>query len=47
MEYDLKLNDKDLQVVSAALAEMPYRVSAEVIHKIGIQLDAKKDDKNQ
>lgn len=39
MEYDLKLNDKDLHVISTALAEMPYRVSAEVIHKLSAQLN--------
>ena len=39
-EYVLTLTNADLSVISNALLEMPYRMSAPVIGKIGAQLAA-------
>lgn len=47
MEYELKLNEKDLNVLSAALYELPYKVSAELIHKISLQLDKETGTEDQ
>ena len=35
---DLKLSIEDLQIIDAALAEMPYRIAAPVIQRMNQQL---------
>lgn len=39
-EYVLTLNDQDLNIISTALIEMPYKVSAPLIGKISVQLES-------
>ena len=39
MNYLIKLTEQDLKVLSAALSEMPYKVAAPLVAKIGKQLD--------
>ena len=41
MEYVVKLDEKDIPVLSAALVELPYRIAAPLIDKINRQLAAK------
>jgi bifunctional pyridoxal-dependent enzyme with beta-cystathionase and maltose regulon repressor activities len=38
MEHTIKLNDKHLQIISAALCEMPFRVAAPVVDAINRQI---------
>lgn len=38
MEYTIVISDRDFPVLSAALAELPYRVAAPLIQKINLQL---------
>lgn len=38
--HTLKLNDQQLQVIGAALAEMPFRIAAPVIRSIDEQMEA-------
>lgn len=38
MEIELKLTDQQLQVVVAALGEMPYKISAPVLQAIQDQV---------
>ena len=43
---DLKLTIEDLQIIDAALAEMPYRIASPLIANINLQLNQqeKQDD---
>lgn len=43
----LNLSLKDLQVIDAALTEMPYKISAPVIQRINQQLQDKSDNSEQ
>lgn len=38
MEYTIKLDGKDFPVLSAALAELPYKIVAPLIDKINKQI---------
>ena len=39
MEYTITLTPQDLQILSAALVEMPYKVAAPLISKIDHQIN--------
>lgn len=43
MEYTLKLSDQHMQVLNAALVEMPFRVASPVIQEINRQIQASKE----
>lgn len=38
MEYTVKLDEKDFSVLSAALVEIPYKISAPLIDKLNRQI---------
>lgn len=40
MTYTLTLSEQQLQIIGAALAEMPYRVAAPVLDEINRQIAA-------
>ena len=40
----LTLTDQQLQIIGAALAEMPYRVAAPVMDEINRQIAAQRED---
>lgn len=50
-EFNLKLNDQDVQIIGAALGELAFKLSAPVVTKIQIQvneqLQAVKDEPSQ
>ena len=41
----LTLTDQHLQIIGAALAELPYRVAAPVMDEINRQIAAQQDEK--
>lgn len=51
MEYVVRLDEKDIPVLSAALVELPYRIAAPLIDRLNRQIaeqqkqDAKKQEK--
>ena len=45
MEYNLKLTDQDLQVLSGALSEMPFKMVAGLITKINLQIKEQTEKK--
>ncbi len=46
MTYTLTLTNQQLQIIGAALSELPYRVSAPVIEEINRQLAESCADEN-
>lgn len=40
MNFNLTLTDQHLQIIGAALAELPYRVAAPVMDEINTQIAA-------
>jgi hypothetical protein len=42
--FNLKLTPEQLQVISAALSEMPYRLAAPLIDEINRQLRQQQDE---
>ena len=45
MEYIVKITEQDIVVLSAALVELPYKVSAPLIERLNMQI-AEQADKN-
>ena len=43
--HTLTLNDEQMQIIGAALAELPYRVSAPVLAEINRQIAAQEKEK--
>ena len=43
----LKLTDQQMQIIGAALAELPYRVAAPVIDEINRQIAAQEMEKEK
>lgn len=46
-EFELKITEEELQIIGAALVELPYRVSAELIGKINKQISDQDKDNSQ
>lgn len=40
-EYKFLLNDQDISIISMALSEMPYKMSAPLINKMNYQISQK------
>jgi len=38
MEYEIKLTEQDLNILSAALGEIPFKIAAPFIEKINKQI---------
>lgn len=45
MEYTVKVNENDISILSAALVELPFKVSAPLIDKLNRQI-AEQSGKN-
>ena len=45
MEYTIKITEQDVSVLSAALVELPYKLSAPLIDKLNRQLIEQQADK--
>lgn len=43
MEYDIALDERELGIVSSALAELPFRIAAPLVAKINRQIAEQQD----
>ena len=43
MDYMIRFSENDLQVLSAALVELPYRMAAPLIDKINKQIETQQE----
>jgi 16S rRNA A1518/A1519 N6-dimethyltransferase RsmA/KsgA/DIM1 with predicted DNA glycosylase/AP lyase activity len=39
-EYTLKVPNQDMRIIMGALAELPYKISAQVLQNLMVQTDA-------
>jgi prophage tail gpP-like protein len=44
-DYKIVLTAADLQVLNAALMEMPYKIAAPLVHKVNAQIQAAHDQR--
>lgn len=47
MEYTVKLDEKDFPVLSAALAELPFKIVAPLIDKINRQIAEQREQEKK
>ena len=46
MEYTVKISEQDIAVLSAALVELPYKISAKLMNKLNKQIVEQQNKKD-